>query len=104
MAFELGAVQEVERGEIGICSAARGIQRRKTVTTWLLKYANAVAQRVNRILKQDFLLEQCQTNREGMKQPVKESIHIYNTQRPHLSSGMKTPERMHNQQGHPIRT
>lgn len=67
-------------------------------------YANAVAERINGILKQDFLLGKYKTSKEGMMQLVKESIHIYNTLRPHLSCGMKTPEWMHNQQGHPIRT
>lgn len=38
-----------------------------------------------------------------MKELVKESIHIYNTPRLHLSCGMKTPEWMHNQQERPIR-
>lgn len=42
MAFKLGVVQEVERGEIGICAVARkyGIQCHKTVTTWLQKYGS----------------------------------------------------------------
>ena len=67
-------------------------------------YANAVAERINGILKQEYGLEGYHTTLVGMKQLVKESIEIYNTKRPHLSCGYKTPEWMHNQQGHPIRT
>lgn len=48
-------------------------------------YANAIAERVNGILKHDFLLDRYKTNQQGMKHLVKEIIYIYNTQRPHLS-------------------
>ncbi|GGA91281.1 integrase [Neiella marina] len=57
-------------------------------------YQNALAERVNGILKQEFLLHQCQSFAE-LKQLVKESVTIYNQLRPHLSLGMKTPEEVH---------
>ena len=57
-------------------------------------YQNALAERVNGILKQEFLLNRCKDMTE-LKQLVKESINIYNTMRPHLSLGMKTPNEVH---------
>jgi len=60
-------------------------------------YANAVAERVNGILKQEFMLEDYRVELPVMKQLVKESIEIYNTMRPHWSCHMLTPEQMHKQ-------
>jgi transposase InsO family protein len=57
-------------------------------------YQNALAERVNGILKQEFLLYRCK-NFEDLKRLVAESISIYNQDRPHLSLGMKTPEYVH---------
>ena len=57
-------------------------------------YQNALAERVNGILKQEFLLYRCKTFDE-LKVLVEESIAIYNQMRPHLSLGMKTPEDVH---------
>lgn len=57
-------------------------------------YQNALAERVNGILKQEFLLYRCKSFAE-LKALVAESIAIYNHMRPHLSLGMKTPEEVH---------
>ena len=57
-------------------------------------YQNALAERVNGILKQEFLIYRCQTY-EDLKTLVGESIEAYNRLRPHLSLGMKTPEEVH---------
>ena len=57
-------------------------------------YQNALAERVNGILKQEFLLYKCRTMKE-LKSLVQESIAIYNHLRPHLSLGMKTPDEVH---------
>jgi transposase InsO family protein len=57
-------------------------------------YQNALAERVNGILKQEFLLNGCRGIKE-LNQLVKESISIYNNMRPHLSLGMKTPNEVH---------
>lgn len=61
-------------------------------------YQNALAERVNGILKQEFLLYQCRDINE-LRQLVDESIYIYNEIRPHLSLGMKTPNQVHNEKG-----
>jgi len=57
-------------------------------------YQNALAERVNGILKQEFLFYRCQTF-EDLKLLVAESVDAYNQLRPHLSLGMKTPEAVH---------
>jgi len=57
-------------------------------------YQNALAERINGILKQEFLLYTCNDIQE-LRQLVKESIKIYNEKRPHLSLGMQTPEQVH---------
>ena len=67
-------------------------------------YANAIAERVNGILKQEFLLEEHQVNIDTMKLLVKNAVCIYNTKRPHWSCQMKTPKQMHEQKSVRIRT
>ena len=57
-------------------------------------YQNALAERINGILKQEFLLYKCR-NMTELKELVEESIFIYNEMRPHLSLGMKTPNQVH---------
>ena len=57
-------------------------------------YQNALAERINGILKQEFILYKPQ-NITQLKNMVKESIYIYNNKRPHLSLDMKTPEFIH---------
>ena len=57
-------------------------------------YQNALAERVNGILKQEFLLYPCRTFNE-LKTLIDDSVRIYNQWRPHLSLGMKTPNQVH---------
>ena len=60
-------------------------------------YANAVAERVNGILKQEFFLEDINLSLPMMKHVVSDAIRTYNTMRPHLSCSYLTPEQMHHQ-------
>lgn len=61
-------------------------------------YDNAVAERINGILKQEFGLgEPLSDLKEALKQ-TKQSIFAYNHLRPHLSCNMLTPKKMHVQQ------
>lgn len=57
-------------------------------------YQNALAERVNGILKQEFILFKCNTFTE-LKKLIDESVMIYNQYRPHLSLNMKTPNQVH---------
>jgi transposase InsO family protein len=61
-------------------------------------YENAVAERVNGILKDEFMLDINFESYYGMKKQVQQSIHAYNHLRLHTSIGMLTPNRAHLQQ------
>jgi len=67
-------------------------------------YANAVAERVNGILKGEFIGYKNKHSLSIMKQLVKNSITIYNERRPHYSCYYKTPGAMHLQKEVKIRT
>ena len=67
-------------------------------------YANAIAERINRILKQKFLLEDYLVDIKTMKLLVRDAVHSYNNKRPHWSCYMKTPEQMHLQREVEIRS
>lgn len=54
-------------------------------------YQNALAERINGILKNEFLIYNC-NSKEDLENLIKESIRTYNQVRPHLSLKMKTPE------------
>lgn len=57
-------------------------------------YQNALAERVNGILKNEYLLSKPKDLNEARKM-VRESINIYNNRRPHLSLKYKTPDEVH---------
>ncbi len=57
-------------------------------------YQNAMAERVNGILKTEFLLHRPKDLAEARKM-VDESVLIYNGERPHLSLKYKTPDAVH---------
>lgn len=57
-------------------------------------YQNALAERVNGILKGEFLLQH-PADLEQARQMVRESVQIYNSERPHLSLKMQTPDAVH---------
>jgi len=54
-------------------------------------YENAIAERVNGILKDEFYLDQCFFSTGHASKATKNAIEIYNTKRLHLSLGYKTP-------------
>lgn len=53
-------------------------------------YQNALAERINGILKNEFLIYKCR-NKNELQKLVEESIEIYNDKRPHLNLRMKKP-------------
>ncbi|MEX8517913.1 MAG: IS3 family transposase [Leptothrix sp. (in: b-proteobacteria)] len=57
-------------------------------------YQNALAERVNGILKNELLLQR-PADLTQARRMVAESIHIYNHERPHLSLKMQTPDAVH---------
>ncbi|MEA4995589.1 MAG: integrase core domain-containing protein [Petrimonas sp.] len=67
-------------------------------------YANAVAERVNGILKDEFMIERYSRDKHFMEHFVKNSIDKCNRLRPHYSCFMLTPDVMHCQSKIKIRT
>ena len=54
-------------------------------------YENAIAERVNGILKDEFYLDQCFYNTRSASIATANAINIYNNKRLHVSLGYKTP-------------
>ena len=87
----------------------RGIQYCSNVYTQILKrkkinismteenhcYENAMAERVNGILKDEFYLDQTFDNVTHAKRAAKNAINLYNQIRLHLSLDYKTPNRLY---------
>lgn len=87
----------------------RGIQYCSNVYTQILKrkkidismteenhcYENAMAERVNGILKDEFYLDQTFTSVVQAKKAAKNAIKLYNNKRLHLSLDYRTPNYMH---------
>lgn len=67
-------------------------------------YQNAVAERINGILKHEFINGITVNDKELWRLFIENSIDIYNNQRPHYSCYMKTPNQMHKQRDVKIRT
>lgn len=58
-------------------------------------YENAIAERINGVLKQEFMIDTYHLEISLMKEIVAEAIRIYNNDRPHWSNHMLTPSQMH---------
>jgi len=61
-------------------------------------YENAIAERINGVLKQEFDIAANLKDCNLKKALIKNAIEIYNNRRPHLSNHMLTPIQMHKQQ------
>ncbi|NDV92744.1 transposase, partial [Alteromonas sp. 345S023] len=57
-------------------------------------YQNALAERINGILKNEYLLTKPRNLEEARKMVV-ESVAIYNGRRPHMALKYKTPDEIH---------
>ncbi len=58
-------------------------------------YENAIAERINGILKAEFFISNGEQNHDTAKKNVAEAIKTYNNVRPHMSLEMHTPEEVH---------
>lgn len=117
-ALKMAIKNRVYQGEALVHHSDRGLQYcsdiyQQTLNNSAIKcsmtesydpYANAVAERVNGVLKQEFIGPTNQINIKTMQDLVSNSIKIYNQIRPHYSCFMKTPEEMHVQREIKIRT
>jgi len=62
-------------------------------------YENAVAERVNGILKTEFYLDGYFTNIDQVRQVLRDTVSVYNNERPHASCDYLTPEQAHHLHG-----
>ncbi len=99
------ALKKVRPGKQLIHHSDRGIQYCSNIYVNQLKkrkikismtqenhcYENAIAERVNGILKDEFYLDQCFFSTAHAKRATKNAIEIYNNKRLHLSLGYQTP-------------
>ena len=104
------AIRPVTKSDALIHHSDRGIQYCCQAYTQLLDsrgvqlsmtqngdvYQNAVAERVNGILKMDFLLNHTFGSIQQATANAKQSVAIYNNERPHLSLGYQTPQDVYN--------
>jgi transposase InsO family protein len=58
-------------------------------------YENAMAEGVNGILKDEYMLDSTFKGGHIAKKACTEAIDLYNRKRPHWSLGLKTPEEVH---------
>lgn len=58
-------------------------------------YENALAERMNRTIKEEFGLGESLKSKQIAEQMIKEAVYIYNNYRPHLALNYKTPEQVH---------
>ena len=70
---------------------------RPSMTEQYDPYQNAVAERINGILKDEFFIGDGFRSHEQAEKVIKESIAIYNNLRPHQSCHLLTPKQMHGQ-------
>ena len=56
---------------------------------------NALAERVNGILKQEYWLDENFETKRRARRATQEGIHLYNHRRPHTALGFKTPAMVH---------
>lgn len=103
------AIYNAKNTKLLIHHSDRGIQYCSNIYTQILKrkkieismteenhcYENAMAERVNGILKDEFYLDQTFTSVVHAKKATKNAIKLYNTKRLHLSLDYKTPNYVH---------
>lgn len=56
---------------------------------------NALAERVNGILKQEYWLDATFATKLEARRATAQGVHLYNHRRPHTSLGLRTPEKVH---------
>jgi len=117
-ALQMALKERMYKGSPLIHHSDRGLQYSSKLYTDRLKgsniaismtqtgspYDNAIAERVNGILKDEFGLGDKLTDTQEAIKQTRQSIFAYNHLRPHLSCHMLTPKQMHMQQTIKIKT
>jgi putative transposase len=96
-----GLVHHSDRGIQYCCQQYTALLKKKNFVISMTEnsdpYENAVAERVNGILKGELLQLKYNNELEAMKS-VMRAVKIYNTKRPHMSIGLLTPDQAHQQE------
>ena len=94
-----GLIIHSDRGSQYCCHAYKRVIKKYGMISSMTDenhcYQNAIAERVNGILKDEFYLDVCFKNEEDARKAVKEAIEVYNMERPHRSLNMATPAQIH---------
>lgn len=98
-----GLVHHSDRG-IQYCSGAyTGLLKKHRVQISMTEqnhcYENSMAERVNGILKQEFLLDAEWPDYRSAKKAVSHAVKTYNEKRPHWSLGLRIPAQVHRMVG-----
>jgi len=94
-----GVIHHSDRG-IQYCSTpyTQMLEQRKMLISMTEEnhcYENGLAERVNGILKDEYLLDTSFNTFEQAQQSCRQAITMYNTRRPHWALKFKTPEEVH---------
>lgn len=96
---DLPLIHHSDRG-LQYCSGAYvSLSRENNVSVSMTEngdpYENALAERMNRTMKEEFGLGSRLRDFQQAAQLIAEGIELYNSRRPHLALGMKTPAQVH---------
>lgn len=95
---DLPLIHHSDRGIQYCASAYQALHAKHGITCSMTDgydcYQNALAERINGILKTEFLLQRPQDLAEARRM-VKQSVAIYNRERPHQALQYKTPDEVH---------
>lgn len=98
-----GLMHHSDRGRQYCCDAYVNVLMDSNVIISMTEkgdpYENALAERVNGILKDEFFLDRPLASFENAVAAVDDAINTYNTIRPHASCNYQTPEQAHQLQG-----
>ncbi|MBC3789229.1 transposase InsO family protein [Spirosoma sp. LMG 31448] len=96
-------IHHSDRGVQYCCHAYTGLLRKNKIAISMTEqgdpYENALAERVNRTIKEDMLLNRGFISYAAAEEGVQRAIENYNRLRPHRSCGYYTPEQAHRMQG-----
>jgi putative transposase len=101
-------IHHSDRGLQYCCNDYQNVLKRNKIKCSMTEsydpYQNAVAERINGIIKQEFLEGIIIADIDLMKRLINQTISIYNNDRPHSSCEMKTPQMMHKQREIKVKT
>jgi len=96
-------IHHSDRGRQYCCDAHISLLMERKITISMTEkgdpYENALAERMNRTMKEEFLLDKGFDSFELASLAVNNAVNIYNSQRPHDSCNYMTPDEAHQQTG-----